>query len=135
GGGTITPADAKLMKRRGVDEIFFAGTPLEEMMKSVRSRYAVAQPSRLRRSQRASGLLGPGRRRDFPPSWKLGGTSASRRLALHSDCQLAQLLTAIEVAPRRSLRPAPLALLPTARVTRHPSPVIGFTGPGGAGKT
>ena len=136
GGGTITPADAKLMKRRGVDEIFFAGTPLEEMMKSVRSRYAVAQPSRLRASQRASGLLAVLKSLAATPSWKLGGTDASRRLALlRSDCQLAQLVSAIEVAPRRSLRPAPLALLPTARVTRHASPVIGFTGPGGAGKT
>ena len=26
GGGTITEADARLLKRRGVDEIFFAGT-------------------------------------------------------------------------------------------------------------
>src|SRR5258706_3147989 len=32
GGGTITPADARLMKRGGVDEIFFAGTPLDEMV-------------------------------------------------------------------------------------------------------
>ncbi len=31
GGGTITPADAELLKRRGVSEIFFAGTPLDEM--------------------------------------------------------------------------------------------------------
>src|SRR5436190_14322775 len=28
GGGTITAADARIMKRGGVDEIFFAGTPL-----------------------------------------------------------------------------------------------------------
>src|SRR5262249_42402259 len=28
GGGTITEADARLLKQRGVDEIFFAGTPL-----------------------------------------------------------------------------------------------------------
>src|SRR5438445_678528 len=32
GGGTITANDAKRMKRRGVDEIFFAGTPLDEMV-------------------------------------------------------------------------------------------------------
>src|ERR1041385_9419905 len=32
GGGTITPADAKVMTRGGVDEIFFAGTPLAEMV-------------------------------------------------------------------------------------------------------
>src|SRR2546422_2398128 len=28
GGGTISPADAKIMERKGVDRIFFAGTPL-----------------------------------------------------------------------------------------------------------
>src|SRR5204862_1150369 len=31
GGGTITQADARLMKRRGVDEVFFAGTPLSTL--------------------------------------------------------------------------------------------------------
>src|SRR5438445_10269580 len=36
GGGTITPADVKLMKRRGVDEIFFAGAPLDEIVAFVK---------------------------------------------------------------------------------------------------
>jgi len=39
GGGTITPADARLMKRRGVDEIFFAGTPLDDMIQFVLCTY------------------------------------------------------------------------------------------------
>src|SRR2546425_4257963 len=39
GGGTITPDDAKLMKRRGVDEIFFAGTPLDEIVSFVTRTY------------------------------------------------------------------------------------------------
>ena len=39
GGGTITPADARLMKRRGVDEIFFAGTPLAKMVGFVKKLY------------------------------------------------------------------------------------------------
>src|SRR5881296_1788237 len=30
GGGTITPVDARIMERNGVDRIFFAGTPLAE---------------------------------------------------------------------------------------------------------
>ena len=33
GGGTITPDDAARMKGRGVDEIFFAGTSLDDMVK------------------------------------------------------------------------------------------------------
>jgi methylmalonyl-CoA mutase cobalamin-binding domain/chain len=32
GGGTITQADAKTMEQRGVDRIFFAGTPLSEVV-------------------------------------------------------------------------------------------------------
>ena len=39
GGGTITKADARVMQRRGVDRIFFAGTPYEEMIRFVKERY------------------------------------------------------------------------------------------------
>src|SRR2546422_1843488 len=39
GGGTITLADAKIMERKGVDRIFFAGTPLAEMIAFVKKRY------------------------------------------------------------------------------------------------
>jgi methylmalonyl-CoA mutase len=39
GGGTITHEDAKLMKRKGVDQIFFAGTSLNEMTDYVRKHY------------------------------------------------------------------------------------------------
>jgi methylmalonyl-CoA mutase len=39
GGGTISPDDAKRMRRKGVDRIFFPGTPLDEMTKFVRSTY------------------------------------------------------------------------------------------------
>jgi methylmalonyl-CoA mutase len=45
GGGTITPADARAMQRRGVDRIFFAGTPLEEMVEFIRSAYGKAPRS------------------------------------------------------------------------------------------
>ena len=39
GGGTITHDDAKLMKRSGVDQIFFAGTPLTDMVDYVKKHY------------------------------------------------------------------------------------------------
>src|SRR5438093_717664 len=39
GGGTITLADARLMARHGTDRIFFAGTPLDEMVSFVRDHY------------------------------------------------------------------------------------------------
>src|SRR6476620_527759 len=40
GGGTITHDDQRVMQRRGVDRIFFAGTSLTEMANFVRERYA-----------------------------------------------------------------------------------------------
>ena len=49
GGGTITKADAAVMQRRGVDRIFFAGTPFDEIIRFVKERYGrgkSAGPSR-----------------------------------------------------------------------------------------
>lgn len=40
GGGTITPADERAMKRIGVDRIFFAGTPLDAIARAIRRDYA-----------------------------------------------------------------------------------------------
>src|SRR5947208_190276 len=40
GGGTISPADARLLEKKGVDRIFFAGTPLLEMVEWVKKIYA-----------------------------------------------------------------------------------------------
>ncbi len=48
GGGTITHKDAAIMKRKGVDEVFFAGTSLEEMVKFVHHRYGKPRGKRLR---------------------------------------------------------------------------------------
>lgn len=42
GGGTITSADERVMKRQGTDKIYFAGTPLDTMMAEIKSRYARA---------------------------------------------------------------------------------------------
>src|SRR5437667_555036 len=42
GGGTITATDARLMKRRGVDEIFFAGRPLDPIVRFVKQTYAAS---------------------------------------------------------------------------------------------
>ena len=75
GGGTITPADAKMMKRRGVDEIFFAGTPLDEMVEFVKRTY--------RRSLRRTNGSGA---RTFPAS----------------DLEVGKFLTAIELKNQKS---------------------------------
>ena len=46
GGGTITYDDARLMKRQGVDQIFFAGTSLVEMADYVRKHYGKPRKKR-----------------------------------------------------------------------------------------
>ena len=100
GGGTITREDAATMRRKGVDEIFFAGTSLDDMVKFVHRRYAKPRTKRPR-----------------PKS---------------VDQELAHKLTQIEdaAAGRRKTRHSKLEI----RNSRQ-SRVIGFTGPGGAGKT
>src|ERR1044071_945311 len=46
GGGTITHDDAAAMIRKGVDEIFFAGTSLDEMVKFVHRCYGTPRTKR-----------------------------------------------------------------------------------------
>jgi methylmalonyl-CoA mutase len=106
GGGTITHEDAAAMKRKGVDNIFFAGTSLAEMTDYVRKHYGKPR--------------GKGSR---PKS---------------SDQELGHKLTEIEDAYAKGKRRATNGQRSTSakkirdsRKTR----VIGFTGPGGAGKT
>src|ERR1700724_1231998 len=48
GGGTITHQDATIMKRKGVDDVFFAGTSLEEMVKFVHQLYGKPRGKRPR---------------------------------------------------------------------------------------
>lgn len=55
GGGTITPADARLMQRAGVDRIFFPGTPLDEIVATIARTYA--RPLRADKSLRADRAL------------------------------------------------------------------------------
>jgi len=100
GGGTITHADATIMQRRGVDEIFFAGTSLEDMVKFVHQRY--------------------------------GKPRASRPHPKSADRELAHKLTEIEDAKAKTQNPKTASL---ARSKIQNAKVIGFTGPGGAGKT
>lgn len=54
GGGTITRADERVMQRQGTDRIFFAGTPLKEIMALIHREYArTARPERKFRGDRA----------------------------------------------------------------------------------
>jgi methylmalonyl-CoA mutase cobalamin-binding domain/chain len=106
GGGTITHEDAVAMKRKGVDNIFFAGTPLAEMTDYVRKHY--------------------------------GGPRGKRSRAKSPDQELAHKLTEIEDAyaarRKRPARNAQPKIRNTQSAIRNTN-VIGFTGPGGAGKT
>ena len=105
GGGTITHDDAAIMRRRGVDEIFFAGTSLDDMVKFVHRRYAKPRTKRPR-----------------PKS---------------VDQELAHKLTQIEDAQSRGKRTTPNTVKghQASNIKHGLSKVIGFTGPGGAGKT
>src|SRR5437773_514620 len=107
GGGTITHHDALVMRRRGVDEIFFAGTSLDDMVRFVHQRY--------------------------------GKPRTRRPRAKSFDQELAHNLTKIEDTAGKSKRHRTRLRRAAARqastIEHRTSKVIGFTGPGGAGKT
>jgi len=105
GGGTITQEDAAAMKRKGVDNIFFAGTSLTQMADYVRQRY--------------------------------GKPRGKRPRAKSTEQELAQQLTEIEDvhAARRKHRTRVRSKDRDLRSAINHTKVIGFTGPGGAGKT
>ncbi len=105
GGGTITHDDAATMRRRGVDEIFFAGTSLDNMVKFVHRRY--------------------------------GKPRAKRPRPKSSDQELAHELSEIEEAYgiRNRKRRTPKVKIANRKSQITNATVIGFTGPGGAGKT
>ncbi len=118
GGGTITHADERVMKRAGVDRIFFAGTPLDEIMRTITQAYA---------------------RRFKPDSTFTGDRALGRAITM------AESKTGNRPA-RRSLgeggRPETGNSRPTAnprsaiRNPQSPRPfVVGVAGPGGAGKS
>ena len=102
GGGTITHDDARQMKRKGVEEIFFAGTSLTEMADYVKKHY---------------------------------GKRKKRRVKSKPDLALARKLTELEEAASRGGKHQPSNDASAARTKDRTSKVIGFTGPGGAGKT
>ena len=95
GGGTITHEDAEIMCKHGVDRIFFAGTPLDEIASYVETVYGEIVQSA------------------YPP----GATDLDQRLARN--------LTLTENGQDQAA-PGKAGISPK---------VIGFTGPGGAGKT
>lgn len=100
GGGTITHDDQRVMQRRGVDKIFFAGTSLTEMVQFVHDHY---------------------------------GKPRKRTARKTPEMQLARKLTEIEDSYANRKRPKKAAKRTKKSIGE--TRVIGFTGPGGAGKT
>jgi len=100
GGGTITHEDQRVMQRRGVDKIFFAGTSLTEMVRFVHDHY---------------------------------GKPRQRTARKTSEMQLARKLTEIEDSYANRKRPKKAGARTKKSIGE--TCVIGFTGPGGAGKT
>ena len=109
GGGTISHEDAAIMKRRGVDEIFFAGTSLTEMADYVREEYGQRRKRKKKKGR--------------------------------PELALARKLTEIEDAyaegkkRKRSRLKAQRSTSKSGEGKERRAKVIGFTGPGGAGKT
>jgi methylmalonyl-CoA mutase len=103
GGGTITAADARAMRRFGVDRIFFAGTSLDQIVAFVKSEYG----QQLNKRPIAKGQ-------------NLTDSRLSR--ALTSTNQISKGTSAHPRAQKRT-------------AAHRPGRVLGFTGPGGAGKT
>jgi len=99
GGGTITHDDQRVMQRKGVDKIFFAGTSLTDMVGFVHQRYGKAH--------------------------KHNGRNGAP-----ADMLVARKLTQIEDSYAKGKAPRKASAKKSGN-TR----VIGFTGPGGAGKT
>jgi methylmalonyl-CoA mutase cobalamin-binding domain/chain len=86
GGATITQADERVMKRAGVDRIFFAGTPLESIMQTIATDYA----------------------RELKPNAKLTGDRALARAITLAE-------TVGEALRPRSSRPPPARAAPANR--------------------
>jgi methylmalonyl-CoA mutase cobalamin-binding domain/chain len=116
GGGTITHQDAAAMKRKGVDNIFFAGTSLAEMTDYVRKHYGKLRRNRshprspdqelAHKLTEIEDAYAAGRKRSTPINRERARKAQSKIRNPH--------------LPRRAVRD---------------TKVVGFTGPGGAGKT
>ncbi len=89
GGGTITHADNKIMTAQGTDRIFFAGTPLTEMMAEIHQRYGgprhTAVPAAASHDLAFTRALSGAEAGEGPLEWSgtsFGGTGRSRVIGI-----------------------------------------------------
>lgn len=114
GGGTISHDDAREMKRKGVDQIFFAGTSLTYMVDYVRKHYGKA------RKTPARGNADLDLARKLTEIEESFSNNSKKRRTPNSEPRMSSGLSIGEH--------------PTSNAKKR-AKVIGFTGPGGAGKT
>jgi len=115
GGGTITHQDAVAMKRKGVDKVFFAGTSLDEMVKFVHQRYGKPRTKRTRPKS---------------PGQELAHKLTEIEDGYASGKRKRSTLNAQRPTSKKKIRNSKFEIRNSRRAR-----VIGFTGPGGAGKT
>ncbi len=128
GGGTITREDEKVMRRHGVDQIFFPGTPLAEMVSFVNEKYgsqAVQRKSAAKTFDRGLARLLTAAESGKKKAEELKDTMCSTGVPPLSSGQK---------HGRDALATLNATLAAGTAVARSPR-VIGITGPGGAGKT
>jgi methylmalonyl-CoA mutase cobalamin-binding domain/chain len=110
GGGTITGNDDVIMRRNGIDKIFFAGTSLTDMVDYVHKHYGGTHKS-----------------------FRVRKPSADMQLAR----KLTEIEDRYAKGKKQRLTPNAQRLTSKGRKggNRNGTRVFGFTGPGGAGKT
>jgi len=105
GGGTITAADARVMRRQGTDRIYFAGTPLDAMMAEIKRDFG----------------------RPLKADSRLRGDRALARAITLAEAQFSGGTRPPGASKKRASR--------TPRANPGKSFVVGIAGPGGAGKS
>jgi len=123
GGGTITHQDAAIMKRKGVDEVFFAGTSLEEMVTFVHQRYGKARTKRPCAKSFDQELA-----HELTKIEDAYASRSRKRPTLNTQRSTSTSETTHQTSNIKSA---------DGRIRRgeHRTFVVGLTGPGGAGKT
>jgi methylmalonyl-CoA mutase cobalamin-binding domain/chain len=107
GGGTITHADERLMKRQGTDRIFSAGTPLDDIMALIKRHYA----------------------RAAKPNARFKGDRAIARAITISESESMEAGLSV---PQKRRTDSPASIKKTGDAKSY---IVGVAGPGGAGKS